>query len=181
MKVFSVFLGVFLSALSLQSSAQNDMEFGTDTKTSVSYQGNVITIYAHIDTLEVIDPETGKSATLIKKREKVALFNDKTIYHDGQASEPVGAAAQSTLKEYLRTNLLLEELEKARRLINNIDIVIDENGKVVYVKVKGQDQNELKDAAVIKSIEQKLNTKTFIPAHKDNKAVPYGVNLFGLY
>jgi hypothetical protein len=180
MKVFSLFLGLFLSALSLQSLAQSDMEFGIDTKTPVSYQGNVITIYADIDTIEVQDPETGKFATVLRKREKIGLINDKTIYYDQQASEPVGAAAQSTLKEYLRTNLLLEELEKARGLIYNIDIVIDENGKVGYIDIEFQNPDKIKDAPVRKSIEQKLNSKTFVPSRKDGKAVPYGIKILGL-
>lgn len=142
--------------------------------------GNEITYSEVIDQFNVIDPETGEESVVYRKREVPGTINGENIFYDNNASEPVGAASQSTLQDYLRTNLLLEELDRYRGIINNMDIVIDAKGNVGYVRLFLNTSKEYDAVKLNSDIEKKLRSKTFIPAKKDGKAVAYGINIQGL-
>lgn len=151
------------------------------TKTSSTFNDADITFKEVFDEIEVINPETGETAKLSKKRGDIALsLNGIPIYEYDAATEPVGGASQTSLESYLQANFLLEELDKGRGAVDNIDIIIDDKGSVSFVRIFFRNADGNKVTAMQRSIEQKLRSKTFVPATKDGKAVPYRINIKGL-
>jgi hypothetical protein len=172
MKLFHLLIVVIFAFCAQYTAAQ--------VVTSNKTFGNEITYSEIIDQFTVINPETGEESVVYRKREMPGTINGEPILYDNNASEPVGAASQSTWQDYLRTNLLLEELDRYRGIIHNIDIVIDTKGNVGYIRLFLNTSKEYDATTLNSDIEKKLRSKTFIPAKKNGKAVAYGTTIQGL-
>lgn len=151
------------------------------TTTTSTFNDAKIAFREIFNEIEIIDPETGKTSTISRKRGDIPLtLNGAPIYDYDNATQPVGGASQKDLYSYLQTNFLIEELDNARKAIDNMDIIIDEKGSVSFVRIFFRTANSDQVNTHQKAIEKKLGTKTFIPAKKDGKAVAYRINITGL-
>ncbi len=172
MKLFNLFLCLAILGFSQGASAQN---IKTVTET---FEGNTVSISVQIDTVQLEDPVTGEWLIRFEKLEKITTLNGATIYYGKDATEPVGAAAQSTFKDFVG-NLVNEELKNAKN-IHSMDIVIDDKGEVGFIRflfLKSGKNAEKETEYFRKKIMDRLKGIHFIPAKRNGKAVPYGDNI----
>lgn len=145
------------------------------------YGADVITLAYIYDSIWVEDPETGEITLKIVRQEKRDLFNGEKLYYGDQASQPIGAASQSTLETFI-TNFLGEDIINFEKKHGTFScaIIVNAKGKIVFLKSNRHTQNDAEakeEAEKYKDIENKLRTLELIPAKKDGKAVYYGTSI----
>lgn len=146
------------------------------------YKNNVVTYHCEDDTTVFEDPDNGIFEYRIVRSEKM-LLNNKPVFCDERACEPVGCADQCDLNTFIK-ELWKEELARLKGKTDHFytEIVIGEDGKLAYfepnMKMKKRpytSQNDLDD--ILCSMETKLEKVTFVPAWIEGKAVPYGLSI----
>ena len=169
MKLLNLILCLVILGFSQAASAQNIKT------TTQKFEGNTVSIIVQVDTIMIIDPVTDESVIRFEKREKIQTLNGKDIYYDKEAREPVGGASQNEIKSFI-SGLVNEDLKKGED-IHNMDVIIDENGNLGFLRfqfIQGGKGSENKTGAIRKKIMDTLRGVKFIPAQRNGKAVPYG-------
>jgi len=109
----------------------------------VTYKGNKITIETLIDSEIVVESKTGEKSYVVTKMEKVSLFNGRKVYiensENSTADYPITKYGEEYLQKYLTDKLRNEinKLDEGTYKVAVFQIVVDENGKVVYYENEG--------------------------------------------
>jgi len=122
----------------------------------VTYRGNKFLMSdIQRDTIKMINPSTGKEDTrIVQKDPEPIKMNGETIYHEniniGSVVKYTGPDAniRVTLLKYVRPEL--EKLKDGMYTMNLSDIVVDEQGNIVYFNYedmrRSRPQEEISDA-----------------------------------
>ncbi|MBL7719830.1 MAG: hypothetical protein JNL72_13400 [Flavipsychrobacter sp.] len=146
------------------------------------YKNNSVTYHCEADTTVIEDPETGFFEYRIVRTEVMRL-NNRPVYCDERACEPVGCANQCDLATFLK-ELWKEELYRLKGKTEHFytQVVIGDDGKLAYfephLKLKKRPytaQHDLDD--LLCSMETKLEKVTFAPAWIGGEAVPYSLSV----
>jgi hypothetical protein len=162
------------------SSAQG-LEWGKPRDTVIrSYKDNTIKIETSLGPkIAVINPDTDEITYRKARLRRITLLNDRPVYKGNEAR-----AAKVPFRNWNRMmeRRLRQELKESWNYFNEIELVVDEAGKVAYLDVKFWDtrldaqrtrMDENKRKELTERISHKLTALRFKPAKKDGYAVPY--------
>lgn len=168
-----------LAALLLSAGFAYGQKITTITE---KFEGNTLSIRVQIDSFKNGCIAMGNEQEYIfEKREKMQSLNGKDVYcHDDEASEPVGAAAQSDFLNYI-TKAVQDELNTSKNAPSIkawMDIIIDEKGDLGFVRFIFFDDDDDAEIEVFRRrVIEILKGMHFVPAMHNGKAVPYATRI----
>lgn len=142
-----------------------------DTFTT-SYKNRIVTVCSvHTDTTyhQALDSGEEQYSMFIQALEKPILLSGEKIYSSDDVSMPVQLdKLQGNVKNFIR-DLLSQEISQMDEF-GELQIVIDEEGKLAYLHVYGLNKDSVN---IEKAITKKIEAVHFIPAQRNGNLVPY--------
>ncbi len=138
--------------------------------------------YTGMDTIEVVDPVTEEIIMRYSKRTDISKLNNASIYRYAQVKKPARKFLRGDVQKVLNRKLR-KDIEEAWNFFGHVELVINEEGNVVYsdINLYPTDLSGTTNVPVDKAtsdrirsnITRKLSALHFRPAKKDGKPVAY--------
>jgi len=109
----------------------------------ITYKGNKFKLETLRDTIQMTNPETGKAEIRVTEIQRISLFNSKKIYQEtpenSGAEYPVTKYGQERLEKHITNKIRTEisKLDDGTYKVAVLQIIVDENGKIVYFENDG--------------------------------------------
>ena len=159
------------------------LAWGKPSDTSIAfYNNNIIKIETRTgEKIPVEDPETGEITYRKERLRKVLSLNERPVYSNNEAK---AVRIRHRRWHNALERVLKADLNKSWNYFNEVEIVVDESGKVAYLDVKFWSnrldaQQTRMDEALKKELNESISGKLlalrFKPAKKDGQPVAYHI------